>query len=99
MNLDEGGYPTEETLEEIREWPYEEADALFEAIGSIWKYPEYWQRDGRTFQVSTGGWSGHEDMIRALLENDMVWISTWQSSRRGGHYVFELPKPKEQAGG
>ena len=43
----------------------------------------------RTWHVSTGGWSGHEDVISALRDNLMFWMLSWVSSTRGGHYVFE----------
>lgn len=41
---------------------------------------------------STGGWSGAEDLIDALLGNS--WISYFHAEWcRGGHYVFEVPVP------
>lgn len=52
-----------------------------------------WYSDERTathtWDVATGGWSGNEDIIRALQENYVVWGITWQLSERGGRYVFE----------
>ena len=41
-----------------------------------------------TLYISTGGWSGNEDLIGAMQNNAMLWIMTWVSSRRGGHYTF-----------
>jgi hypothetical protein len=41
-----------------------------------------------TFRLSTGGWSGNEDMIRAMRENFLFWHMTWQVHRAGGHYEF-----------
>lgn len=44
------------------------------------------------YTFSTGGWSGNEDLIRAMEQNWMIWSLTWVQSRRGGHYIFEDPK-------
>lgn len=39
---------------------------------------------------STGGWSGAEDMLAALLGK--FWIAHLQIQwNRGGHYIFEVP--------
>lgn len=60
-----------------------------------------WLRDyfksthGNTYDVDTGGWSGNEDIIKAMCENYILWSLTWESTRTGGHYVFEIPEIKE----
>lgn len=42
------------------------------------------------YYISTGGWSGNEDIIRAMQDNQcLLWTLTWVQSRRGGHYIFE----------
>lgn len=96
--LDEDGYPTEEALQLIEKWSYEDAENWFKFIESIW-----WMRDWGwsesispeddkvlCYNVSTGGWSGNESIIKAMQQNWILWSTTWVSSRRGGHYVFEL---------
>ena len=45
------------------------------------------------FYYSTGGWSGHEEIIREL-EKTWFWVFYWEQSRRGGHYIFEI-NPKQ----
>lgn len=96
-DFDADGYPTEATLEGIRTWrpPGASVDfkPLFEFLRQLWYYPEYFslRLDGKTYDVSTGGWSGNESLIDALQHNRVCWLLTWVSSRRGGHYVFELP--------
>lgn len=47
------------------------------------------------FHFSTGGWSGHEEMIEEL-KRTWFWTMFWESSRRGGHYVFEIPAEKKE---
>lgn len=92
--FDSAGYPTEETLQAIREWDPKDMHGLFRFLKEAWKYPEYFTRGGRHVRVSTVGWSGNEDLIDALQENQAAWSLTWFSSRRGGHYTFRLPKRK-----
>jgi hypothetical protein len=42
LELDDDGYPTEESLNLIKDFsPYKEFDKLFAAIQKIWAYPDY----------------------------------------------------------
>lgn len=41
-----------------------------------------------TLKLSTGGWSGCEEIITALSNNIPFWSLYWFSSERGGHYIF-----------
>ena len=97
--FDGDGYPTEETLMAIRKWP-EDWNSLLEYVREAWTYKdritnvdsteEY--HPGDFWYLSTGGWSGNEDIIGALQANAMFWICCWWSSRRGGHFEFIVPK-------
>jgi hypothetical protein len=76
----------------------DDEDALFEGLIAYvrtlwWGPPNYWEQDGRALSISTAGWSGNESIIGALQRNTMFWLMCWQSSRRGGHYEFQLPEP------
>lgn len=86
-------YPSEEQSETIKKWEIKSINdcvQLLEAIKPIWHFADcgYWRQTGDKFELSTGGWSGNEEIISALQENVMFWLLFWQSSRRGGHYVF-----------
>ena len=96
--LDEDGYPTDEVLNIITKWDYAQGwRELFELVESIWWSADWGFRVEETethinYDMSTGGWSGNESIIRALLENYFCWHSTWQQSRKGGHYIFQIKK-------
>lgn len=46
--------------------------------------------EGRKLTLVTGGWSGCEDVIGALMGN--LWVKlAWMEHHRGGLWVFELP--------
>jgi len=95
--FDGNRYPTEATLQAIREWPHTSFDELIEFVGEAWRYPEYWRKatgliNGDRIEASTGGDGANESLISALAENLMFWSRCWVSSRRGGHFVFEIPK-------
>jgi hypothetical protein len=91
-----GRYPSEPELKEIRQWAHEDCIGLMEFVFGIWEYADigYCRRIGRRFWFSTGGWSGNEDIVGALMDNRMFWTMCWYSSRRGGHYRFDVPKIK-----
>lgn len=85
-------YPTEEELRKISEWDFHDLENLMEYVKSKWMFADsYWHQEGKTYYLSTAGWSGNEDLIQALRENTMFWTMCWYSSRRGGHYEFKLP--------
>ena len=87
------GYPTAETLREIRYWPRGDPQGLMDYCRDAWKYAEScWRQEGPEIKMSTSGWSGNESIIESLMENTMFWLVHWVSSRRGGHYEFEVPR-------
>ena len=84
-------YPTDEELEIIRNWKTNDFHGLMEYIKPLWNYADcgYWNFENDIYSISTGGWSGNEDIIANMQENIVWWMMYWQSSRRGGHYTFE----------
>jgi hypothetical protein len=87
--FDEDGYPTEETLKAIREWPTDDLPAMLTFCEKAWQYKDYVVHEGDTWEFHTGGWSGNESIIQAMDDNQLFWIRYWKSSERGGHYKFE----------
>lgn len=105
--LDEDGYPTEKSLDIIKNWEYTKGFGnLLDFIYTIWAYNDagYWTVNRNlpheyhkdklmdVYNISTAGWSGNENIIRALQENRIFWMSCWYQSRRGGHHIFKITK-------
>lgn len=98
-------YPTEEELDRIRNWDGYNWNDLIDFIHDIWwpqGAPYGWneepgksvlpRKNPRRIRMSTGGWSGNEEIIDALrhASGGMFWAVCWVSSVRGGHYAFEV---------
>ena len=91
-------YPSNETLDAVKAWNWNDCTGLFEFVKQAWWMPDWgWREVDGELHVSTGGWSGNEDLIEAMQANVMVWSLCWVQSRRGGHYVFEIWTGKETA--
>lgn len=90
--LDEDGYPTEYTLNVIRNWPIrtdEDLAAIMSYIKQIWYCPNRMTNEGLHYTLVTSGWSGNEDIIGAMRDNVMLHILYWYTSRRGGHHEYK----------
>jgi hypothetical protein len=86
-------YPTDEELKRIEKWPYSDPLGWLKFVESIWWMADWgitWRP--RRVYISTGGWSGNEDIIESMKKNFILWSQLWVSVRRGGHYVFENRK-------
>ena len=87
-------YPSEQVLSFIKNYdtckgPIED---LFDFIIQEWNWPDWGtKKKGRKYEFHTGGWSGNEDIIRAMQDNYLFWGLCWVMSKRGGHYWFEIP--------
>ena len=93
--MSDNTYPSDESLKLIREWPRDNFLGLMDFVRDIWNYPEWGfmitqEIDERVFELHTGGWSGNEEILSALQENTMFWAMSWESSRRGGHYILKV---------
>lgn len=87
--LDADGYPLADTLSKIANWDPNDFDGLINFIRPIWWASYCWHEKGQFVMMSTGGWSGNEDIIAAMRNNKIWWILYWELSKRGGHYIFK----------
>jgi len=86
-------YPTDDELKKIEEWPYSDPMGWFEFVENIWWMPDWGISKVRNrLYMSTGGWSGNEEIIGAMRKNFILWSQLWYSVRRGGHYIFIVKK-------
>jgi hypothetical protein len=89
----------EEELEYIRKFDVVMSNSnvldLINFIKDLWVWKDYikiiHEEDKIIVEMCTGGWSEHEDIIEALMDNRMFWTMYWQKSERGGKYTFEIP--------
>lgn len=106
---DDAPYPTDEWLERLRTWhPESVIDAM---LFFVYDLPEILEthlspygyckvtedKDGR-FHVytATGGWSGCEDVMRAIDRSSMKDLGMWrwmwwEMSQRGGACTWVIP--------
>ena len=90
-------YPEAKDLQKIREWDAIRcAFELIKFIESISWCDAVKIKGKRVWQVEfhTWGWSGNEDIIDALQENEMFFTLYWLKTCRGGHYYFKVRKLK-----
>lgn len=97
--MDNEGYPEQHELDLISGWDYKDVFNMLDYIGDRWnygdwgfkrewKYNDLFKRYELHLELHTGGWSGNEDLINAIMENEWfkrLWYAEW---RRGGHYKF-----------
>ena len=100
--LDREGYPTDEWLQFIKDYKPDESLPILTFIREFlingWWMSDWGIKIHRQYkkiiklELHTGGWSGNEDIIEAILSNiylthfSMKYIK-WLA---GGHYYFEI---------
>uniref|UniRef100_A0A6M3KDF3 Uncharacterized protein n=1 Tax=viral metagenome TaxID=1070528 RepID=A0A6M3KDF3_9ZZZZ len=102
--FDSDGYPTDETLKTIEEWPYTDFPALMVYVAEAWKwgcltnepskiepiFDKKFEDDGYWWCGVTGGWSGNEDLVAAMSRNTMFAALCWVADVRGGYHEFHV---------
>lgn len=82
-------YPTETFLEKVKEADVTNFHEFMAMIKTEWAFGNWgWRQEGDIYYLSTGGWSGNEDIISAMQDNQMFWLMYWARTSRGGHYIF-----------
>lgn len=89
--MSDADYPTEGQLQALRDWPLNDPRGFLDFAQYLW-WMQDWGWPELEGEVSTGGWSGNEDIIDAMQEaqQGLLWHQVWRCTRRGGHYVFSL---------
>lgn len=65
-------------------------EELIEFIREIWWQPDWgFNYEDNLLELHTGGWSGNEDIIRAL-ETTALFTFKLRATQTGGHYYFNL---------
>ena len=105
--FDEDGYPTDETLAAIENWPYQDIAGCLDFCRRAWHWGEAWanedisaheaavvhaEKGERYARFATGGWSGNESIVNALDTNYMIHALAWRLSARGGLHIYEYPQ-------
>jgi hypothetical protein len=108
--FDRDGYPTEATLQALKDWPVSEPNKALDFIAAAWHWDGnvsrnlsaaeaelVWARPDNSFlRFATGGWSGNEELIAAFRTNTNYAL-TWCLSARGGLHIFRyLPEKENQ---
>lgn len=98
LEVDQHGYPSDAKVEEIslvagvrcREWLHDVLPEVWKTIGC---YGTVQVKDGtedREIYLATGGWSGCESVIHAVLGN--LFMRNYCTTRSaGGGYTFIVP--------
>ena len=88
----QNGYPTEEELQAIKGVNCLQVglEGMVKLISEAWNHC-YGRLafDGEELSLVTGGWSGNEEVIIALMENAAFWALFWDRSERGGRFWFK----------
>lgn len=93
LTFDCEGYPADSLLDGIANFPVENKAGcarLLEHLEPAVAPYGWFTKDGTRYEIATGGWSGVESIVGALESNFLFWALAWESTHRGGLYVFEL---------
>jgi hypothetical protein len=102
--LDNGGYPTDDYLTFIKDYTYETMPVMqfVNLLSEGWYFGDWGfelhrkYKGKRKLELHTGGWSGNEEIIEAILSN--VYLTQFQMRyvewHTGGHYYFEIQDTK-----
>jgi hypothetical protein len=87
----EDGYPEDGELEKIKNWNMSDSAGyhlLMGYIETLWHWNGLFKYEDNVYTLVTGGWSGNESIIGAMMQNVIFWLMYWESSERGGRHKF-----------
>jgi len=101
--LDDNGNPTKEWLKFVKNYKPDDNLPILKFVETVlprgwwasdWGIKIYEENGKHKLELHTGGWSGNEEVIKALISN--IWLISfpmryvkWET---GGHYYFEICK-------
>jgi hypothetical protein len=98
--LDDEGYPTDEFLQFIAEYKWDVMPIMdfVNVLQDGWYFGDWGFKLSRKYkgirklQLHTGGWSGNETTINAILSNIYLthYLMRYVEWNMGGHYSFEI---------
>lgn len=92
--LDKDGYPSMLSLRRIQRFSLVAypLPAFLALVRANWWMDCGWEHRGKTLWMSTGGWSGNEDVIDAMDRNLLFWPLSFDTHWTGGHFKFKLAR-------
>lgn len=96
--INSDGYPNEYWLNRISEST--DATEYINLAITLWNSGygrAYKEEEGEGVVFVTGGWSGNEDVIRAMKSNLFLWAVLWKSSERGGKHVLDIGRIEQSS--
>jgi len=102
IDLDDDGYPTEESLAQVKSLNSKDAESFLVntlptldlpylvVTKSLVPSKHFRNKSLIIIEFHTQGWSGNEDLIAAMEANPFLSmrLSKWE---RGGHWTYEVP--------
>ncbi len=79
-------YPTEEQLDALNRMSPIAFNAICEKVCELWKWKDRCHFDGESLLLSTGGWSGNEDVVDSIP--DLFKFMHFAANTTGGHWLF-----------
>lgn len=89
-------YPSELELKAIEEWDAKDLTGLVTFVEDIWSDYGWMEVKGKNIKkvtLVTGGWSGNEDIVRAL-DTNLAFRLSWEASFRGGKHIYKIQNLK-----
>jgi len=92
-------YPTDEEIKELVDLAnkFDGVQATIDCLEEIYNTTygtlniEKDENDDTVIQLSTGGWSGNEQIV-GELQKTFFWARFWEAHYRGGHYKLTVEK-------